>query len=58
MTSALVSVLLNHGFQMFFSGSYSDILQLALPVRNTGTCTVADEGAIHLLIERLRASAH
>jgi hypothetical protein len=53
MTSALVSVLLNHGFQMSFSASYTEILQRAVPARNTCTCTVADGGAVQLHIDGL-----
>lgn len=52
-TSALVSVLLNHGFQMSFSASYSDILQRAAPARNTCTCTVADGGTVQLHVDGL-----
>lgn len=52
-TSALVSVLLNHGFQMSFSASYSDILQRAVPARNTCTCTMAGGGLVQLHIDGL-----
>ncbi|WP_104140901.1 hypothetical protein [Arthrobacter sp. ZGTC131] len=51
MTSALVSALLNHGFQMSFSASYTEILQRAVPVRETCTCTVADGGAVQLHVD-------
>nr|WP_015061933.1 hypothetical protein [Arthrobacter sp. J3.40]AFK89310.1 hypothetical protein [Arthrobacter sp. J3.40] len=53
MTSALVSVLLNHGFQMSFSASYTDILQRAVPARETCTCTVTDGGAVQLHVDGL-----
>jgi hypothetical protein len=53
MTSALVSLMLNHGFQMSFSANYSDILQQAIPAGNTCTCTVADGGAVQLHVDGL-----
>ena len=53
MTSALVSVLLDHGFQMAFSASYTDILQQAVPARDTCTCTVAERGTVQLHIDGL-----
>ncbi|MGF9648011.1 hypothetical protein AAIH32_08565 [Pseudarthrobacter oxydans] len=56
-TSALVSVLLNHGFQMSFSASYTDILQRAAPAGNTCTCTVADGGTVQLHVDGLLMSS-
>jgi hypothetical protein len=53
MTSALVSLMLNHGFQMSFSANYGDILQQAVPARNTCTCTVADGRAVQLHMDGL-----
>lgn len=53
MTSALVSVLLNHGFQMSFSASYTEILKSAVPARNTCTCTVAEGGVVQLHVDGL-----
>ncbi|WP_458781196.1 hypothetical protein [Arthrobacter sp. D3-16] len=52
-TSALVSVLLNHGFQMSFTASYSDILRRAAPARNTCTCTMAGGGVVQLHVDGL-----
>ncbi len=53
MTSALVSLLLNHGFQMSSSARYSDILERAVPAGNTCICTVADGGAVQLHVDGL-----
>jgi hypothetical protein len=53
VTSALVSVLLNHGFQMSYSASYGDILERAVPARNTCSCTVADGGVVQLHVDGL-----
>ena len=51
MTSALVSLLLHHGFQMSLSASYTEILQRAVHARNTCTCTVAAGGAVQLHVD-------
>ncbi|PNH85188.1 hypothetical protein [Arthrobacter sp. AFG20] len=51
MTSALVSALLNHGFQMALSDSYSEIASQAVPARDTCTCTVDGGGAIELRVD-------
>jgi hypothetical protein len=51
MTSALVSVLLHHGFQLSFSPSYTDILHGAVPARNTCTCTMGDDGVVQLHVD-------
>lgn len=51
MTSALVSLMFNPGFQMSFSANYGDILQRAVPARHT--CTVADRRADQLHIDGL-----
>ena len=51
MTSALVSALLNHGFQMSFTASYGEIIQQAAPALDTCTCTVADGGAVQLHVD-------
>jgi hypothetical protein len=53
MTSALVSLMLNHGFQMSFSANYGDILEQAVPARNTCTCTVAAAGTVQLHVDGL-----
>jgi hypothetical protein len=53
MTSALVSVLLDHGFQVSFSASYTDILRRAVPARETCTCTVTEGGAVQLHVDGL-----
>lgn len=53
MTSALVSLLLNHGFQMSNSARYSDILERALPAGNTCICTMAGGGAVQLHVDGL-----
>jgi hypothetical protein len=53
MTSALVAVLLNNGFQMSFSASYSDILQQAVPALDTCTCTVGEGEAVQLHVDEL-----
>ena len=53
MTSALVSLLLNHGFQMSTSARYSDILERAVPVGSTCICTVAGGGAVQLHVDGL-----
>ncbi|MDQ0618478.1 hypothetical protein [Arthrobacter globiformis] len=51
MTSALVSALLNHGFQMALSDSYGEIVRQAVPVRQACTCTVSGDGAIELHVD-------
>jgi hypothetical protein len=51
MTSALVSALLHNGFQMSFTASYGEILQRAVPARDTCTCTVEDGGGIQLHVD-------
>ena len=51
MTSALVSALLTNGFQMSFTASYREILQHAVPARDTCACTVKDGGEIQLRID-------
>lgn len=51
MTSVLVSALLNHGFQLSFSASYTEILQHAVPARDTCTCTMAAGGTIQLHVD-------
>jgi hypothetical protein len=51
MTSALVSALLNHGFQMSFSDSYDEIVRQARPVLDTCTCTIGGDGAIELRVD-------
>jgi hypothetical protein len=48
MTSALVSALLNHGFQMSLTDNYGLMAQQARLVRDTCTCSVSDDGAIAL----------
>ncbi|MDP9696790.1 UNVERIFIED_ORG: hypothetical protein J2X79_004373 [Arthrobacter globiformis] len=52
MTSALVSALLNHGFQLSLTASYRDIVQQAIPVGNTCTCPLAGGGTVQLHIDR------
>jgi hypothetical protein len=51
MTSALVSALLNHGFQMALSDSYGEIARQAVPVRDTCTCTIGGDGAVELRVD-------
>jgi hypothetical protein len=51
MTSALVSALLNHGFQLSFNDTYGDIVRQARPVRDTCTCTVGSDGAVELRMD-------
>jgi hypothetical protein len=51
MTSALVSALLNHGFQMSLTGSYGEIVRRSVPARDTCTCSVSDGGAIALHVD-------
>jgi hypothetical protein len=54
MTSArLVSLMLNHGFHMSLSANYCDILEKAVPARNTCTCTVAAGGTVQLHVSGL-----
>lgn len=53
MTSALVSVLLNHGFKMSASASYGEILQRAVPARDTCRCTLARRGEVQLHVDGL-----
>ncbi len=53
MTSALVSLLLTHGFQLSLSADYTEIVQRAVPARDTCTCTVASEGALQLHVDEL-----
>ncbi|MDQ0867399.1 hypothetical protein [Arthrobacter globiformis] len=51
MTSVLVSALLNHGFQLSFNASYTEILRQAVPVRDTCTCAVAASGTVQLHVD-------
>jgi hypothetical protein len=51
MTSALVSALLNHGFQMSLTDSYGEIVRRAVPAQDTCTCSVNDGGAIALRVD-------
>lgn len=53
MTSALVSVLLNHGFKMSASASYGEILSRAVPARDTCRCTLARRGEVQLHVDGL-----
>ncbi|RAM35821.1 hypothetical protein [Arthrobacter globiformis] len=60
MTSALVSALLNHGFQMSLTGSYGEIVRRSVPARDTCTCSVSDgrAGALHVDGELLHSQQH
>ncbi|MFE4837922.1 hypothetical protein ACFRAU_24970 [Arthrobacter sp. NPDC056691] len=51
MTSALVSALVNHGFQLSFNDTYGDIVRQARPVRDTCTRTVGTDGAVELRMD-------
>ena len=51
MTSALVSALLNNGFQMSFTANYREILQHAALARDTCRCTVEGGREIQLHVD-------
>lgn len=51
MTSALVSALLNHGFQMSLSDCYGETVRQACLVRETCTCVIGGSGEVELLVD-------
>ncbi|RKO19564.1 hypothetical protein D7Z96_20310 [Pseudarthrobacter phenanthrenivorans] len=57
MTSALVSLMLNHGFQMSFSACYQEIMRRAVPARKTCSCTVSNKGRVQLHVDGLLMSS-
>jgi hypothetical protein len=50
LTSALVSVLLSHGFQLTLGTDYAQILRHARDVPTSVRCTVTEQGLVALLI--------
>ncbi|WP_427006130.1 hypothetical protein [Pseudarthrobacter sp. H2] len=50
LTSALVSILLSHGFRLTLSTDYAEILRNARDVHNSAGCTVTEQGHVCLLI--------
>lgn len=50
LTSALVSVLLSHGFELALGTGYADILREVRDVHNSVRCTVTDQGLLCLLV--------
>ncbi|WP_211882110.1 hypothetical protein [Pseudarthrobacter albicanus] len=50
LTSALVSVLLSHGFQLTLSTDYVEMLRHARDVQNSVGCTVTEQGLVSLHI--------
>ena len=50
LTSALVSVLLSHGFQLTLSTDYAEMLRDVRDVQNSVRCTVTEEGLLCLLV--------
>ena len=50
LTSALVSVLLSHGFQLTLSTDYAQMLRDVRDVHNSVRCTITEQGLLCLLI--------
>lgn len=50
LTSALVSVLLSHGFRLTLDTDYAEILRQVREVHESVRCTVTDQGLVTLLI--------
>lgn len=51
MISALVSVLLTHGFQLSLSADYGDIVEHTTGVKDSCSCTVTEQGLVSFDID-------